>query len=470
MRLVKPNVLVIVLDALRAQNLSLYGHSRPTSPQIDELAEESVVFERSISPSGTTIDSTASLFSGRYPMEHQSGKQRTYAAGGPTLPEFLSEHGYETSVIAANPFISPSFGFDAGVDEFSATSHQFEQGMNVRRFFDQTKNLPPWRRYAKFFRASIDRDFPWHVGNALHFKYGLFYDDDDGARTGTRSVEEFVDDADGPWFSYLHLTETHMNSSDAYPYAVPDDYRFEFVDSVPESDQFRTRTTDVDYDVETQERHERLYDGAIRYLDERVGQLLESLRGGDDWEDTIVVLTSDHGECLGEHDLLGHGNLYEPGVHVPLVVKPPASADVDTGRVEERVSTISLYRTIADIVGDAPDRVRGEDLFDEPGSERVLTQDFSSTWSWSEYETDESGVSATYDDELKLIASEEREELYLVPEGEGVEQPHDDPSAKHRLRSALDDCLAELDAADERESGDISAETSDRLRELGYIE
>lgn len=466
----KPNVLVVVLDALRARNLSCYGHHRPTSPRIDELASESVVFERAISPSGTTIDSTASLFSGRYPIEHQSGRQRAYGAGEPTLPQHLSEQGYETAVVSANPFITPWFGFDTGVDMFSATSHRFERGMNVREFFDRTKHLPAWRRYAAFLRESLDFDFPWHVGNALHFKYGLYDEGDDGARTGLNEVTRFVDDTDSPWFSYAHLTETHMNSADAYPYAVPGEYRFEFVDERPDSERFRTRTTDVDYDEETQELHERLYDGAIKYLDTQLGRLFDALRDRGDWEDTLVVITSDHGECLGEHGLLGHGNLREPGVHVPLIVKPPAEADISPDRVHRRVNTISLFRTIASLCGNVPERPRGENLFDSSDDEHVLTQDFSSTWDWSEYETEEGGISAIYDGSYKLIASDLREELYVVDEQDGREERVRDEAETARLRSLLDDLLSELDVADETGAGEVSGETSERLRELGYLE
>lgn len=469
----RPNVLVVVLDALRAENVSWYGHDRPTTPTIDDVAAESVVFDRAVSPAATTLDSVASMFTGEYPVEHQSGRVGEVNARRTLLTDRLSAAGYITGMVTCNPFLAPAFGFSA--DRFHPVMHAFEDGVSVRRFFSRTKDLPVHQRYLKFLRESLDRNFPAHVGNALQFKFGLFEGDDDGAAKATDHAESFVRDQSAPWFLYVHYTETHMNKADELPYAVPAGDRFRFLDADDVPD-LQTQGGEVDYTDRERDVHERLYDAAVRYLDGQVARLRAALEATDQWDDTLVVVTADHGELLGEHGRIGHGSVYEPGLHVPLVVKHPDSAA--TGRVQERVETLWLYWSLVKLAGKDPDDAPEIDLVGEgvPDSSAVpdvtLAQDCTGTWEWSRY--DGSGdIHVIYEDEVKLIERRPTEELYDLRRDpdELTDRAADDPETVTRLRNRLDERLSGMRDPPEADAHvEFAADTEERLRNLGYID
>lgn len=466
-----PNVLVVVFDAARASNFSCYGHERPTTPTTDALADSGTLFRRAVSPSGVTFDSVTSLFSGRHPIEHKSGKVTEVNTSVPLLAEFLSDRGYRTAAATSSPSTTPAFGFGRGFDEFFDVTHQFKDGLHVRRFFDETKHLPARTRYAKFLRASLDRHFFSHLGNALRFKFGFIRSGDDGGRKVTNRSMEFIRDSATPWFLYVHYTETHMNSVDDVPYSLPGDRLFEFVSGSVDTEKLVTRSSEVDYDADIADVHERMYDAAIRYLDDLTGELVDTLADQGELENTIVVVTADHGEAIGEHGFLGHGRLYEPILHVPLVIRGPGIGD---GERDTRVNTIGLYRTLAEIVDQAPDHVRGPNLLDSSTYEdAVLVQDYSDTWEWSRYGGKQSGQNALYLDGWKYVITAEGELLYRIEEdpSERTDLADERPAKRDELRSALTSQLDELSQADPESARHEFDETTERrLQELGYLE
>jgi arylsulfatase A-like enzyme len=465
-----PNVCVVVFDAARASNFSCYGHERETTPTTDDLAADGSVYRRAVSPSGVTFDSVTSLFSGLYPGEHQSGAATRVNTDVQLLAEYLSAHGYRTAAATSSPSTTPAFGFGRGFDRYHDVVHGYEGGMNVKEFFDRTKELSTARRYLRFLREAADRNVLSHVGNALRFKYG-FRTGDDGGRAVTDRSAEFVRDSDRPWFLYVHYTETHMNSVDDLPYSLPGDRAFRYTDGEVDPSRLTTRTAEVEYDAETADTHERLYDAAISYLDELTGDLVDAIRETGEFEDTILVVTADHGECIGEHGFLGHGRLHEPILHVPLVVRGPGVPDRD---VEERVNTVSLYRTVASVVGDPPDHVRGTDLLGpDPGEETTLVQDYSDTWEWSRHGGKRTGQNAVYRDEVKYVVTEEGEALYdlRADPGETEDLADDRPDLAEEMRAALRARLDEIDEADPGASaGEFDDSVESRLRDMGYLE
>lgn len=470
----RPNVCVLVLDAVQAAHLSCYGHERETTPFLDSLAEEAALFERAVSPSGVTVDSVGSFFTGLYPGEHRAGNTGSLDADVPHLPAHLRARGYRTGAVTCNPFLTPAFGFGDGVDEFDPITVRFDRGMNVREFFTETSDLSRPHRYLEFLRESLDRDFPWHVGNALQFRFGLFEGADDGAAMATDSSLSFVEGSDGPWFLYTHYTETHMTKRGRFPYTIPPAARREFLpEGVPEDVTLRDAGPRADYDERTLDVHQRLYDGAIRYLDGHVRRIVEGLRERGEWADTLLIVTADHGECVGEKGLLGHGLLYEPGVHVPLLIRTPEWMEAPTADTGERVSTVGLYRTVAAAAtGEAPDHARGVDLRRESESE-TLVQEYSNTWDWSRYGGLSSGEMAFYREERKLLELESGPELYDL--GSDPEEAEDlaetRPDLREELRDALESRLGELDLVVGGEMDrDFDSETEKRLRDLGYID
>jgi arylsulfatase A-like enzyme len=466
----QPNVCIVVLDAVRAQNLSRYGHTRETTPNIDALATDGVVFSSAVSPAPVTLDSTASLFTGLYPGEHGAGENGRIVTAVPQLPELLADAGYATGAVTTNPFITPGFGFERGVDEFVSLEHRFPKGVNMRQFFNEHKELPSSRMYFEFLKRSLDRHFVSHVGNALQFKFDLFSRADNGANETTKNTTAFVREHDDPWFLYAHYSETHMKNVEHW-YAVPEADKYRYVDrDVVEATPI-ARNPEGAYDDEQRDVHERLYDGALRYLDRHVGDVVDELKANGVYDDTLLVVTADHGECLGEHGVVGHGQLYEEGVHVPLVVKPPAGAGVSLDDRGDRVNTLGLYATITDLVDgvSTPAHASVPSVFESDSP--VLVQDYSDSWSWSSYETELDGKHALYEDALKLWKRGPDVDLYDLDADPGeTSNVFEDHDRGEELHDALEEILEGFGDRDPaREDIDLDGRTSAQLEDLGYL-
>jgi arylsulfatase A-like enzyme len=469
------NICLVVLDAVQARYLSAYGHDRQTSPTVEALLDEdgAARFDRAVSPSGTTVDSVGSIMSGLYPIEHRTGNRGGLKTASRTLPEFLSEHGYRTGMVTCNPFLTPWFNFDRGVDSFNAVTHRFADGINVQQFFDDHRDLPQYRRYLAFLREAVGPNLLANVGNGLQWKFGLFEGTDDGAEVATDWANEFVGGST-PWFCYVHFTETHMTTRGEYPYTIPEQAQRRFLpDGIPPGMELKDTGPKADYTDEQLHVHRRLYEGAIWYLDRQFARLRDRLKSVGEWDDTLVVVTADHGECVGEDNRLGHGTLYEPGIRIPLVVKPPADGSTpDAGDMPTtaRTNLLGIYRTIARSLGDEPAHVRGPDLFNEaPPS--VMAQKFSSTWEWSRYADDTDPWIAYYRDGVKLLQQGDRREAY---EMDGAWTEGEQLTDDAKINELADALAAELDALDAADASDgeldVDEETEQRLRELGYVE
>lgn len=466
----KPNVCVVVLDAVRASNLSCYGHSRPTSPNIDAIASESIVFDRAVSPAATTLDTVSSYFSGLYPAEHQSGYNGSLAVDVPHLPELFSREGYHTGAATTNPFITPGFGFEKGVDEFYSAEHRFKDGINVRKFFDKTKHLPAYQIYLRFLPAALNRNLLSNIGNALQFRFDLFTQDDQGAKETTARAAEFVSQDEDPWFLYLHYSEAHMKNTD-HLYKLPGDQLYQFVDEADVDAVELQRSDGEHYGAEARDVHERLYDATIRYLDQHVGRVVKELQRNDQWEDTLFIVTADHGECLGENGQIGHGTLYEPGVHVPLILKPPAEMELTAENEDARVNTLGLFRTLADVIGAEAAHASVDSVLDEQ-DEQILLQDYCATWDWSSYGVEDTpGQHALYEDEMKLIQRGDERELYDLRADPDERNPLSmDADVLNRLSDLLETRLDELEREPEDPAGfDVDDATASRLEDLGYL-
>lgn len=118
------NVCLVVPDAVDTANMSCYGHRRQTTPNIDDIAEESLVFEQAFAPSTVTLDSTSSLFTEQYPAANQAGPQEILSTSVPQFPEIFNPAGYRTGAMTTNPVITPEFVFERWVDHFHSVEHR----------------------------------------------------------------------------------------------------------------------------------------------------------------------------------------------------------------------------------------------------------------------------------------------------------------------------------------------------------
>jgi arylsulfatase A-like enzyme len=271
----KPNVLLIVVDTLRSDHLGSYGYQRQTSPLFDRLADESVLFEQAISSSSWTLPATASILTGLYPTQHGVADGRPLALELETLAERAQAAGMTTFGVSANPIVGKAEGFDQG----------HEQWVHL----------------------------PWGRGSAVQ---DLVH-------------QLLAENAPYRWFGYVHFIDPHD------PYEAPEPFASHFdsggsnrladkaafaaaVDAV----NFGKGEADVDESDLTYLR--AAYDGEILYWDTQLGRLLTALDGLGLRDETVVIVTSDHGEEFLEHGRLKHGpHLYEESIRVPLLVHAP---------------------------------------------------------------------------------------------------------------------------------------------------
>jgi arylsulfatase A-like enzyme len=282
-------VIVYLIDALRADHLGLYGYPRATSPEIDQLATESVVFDAAYAQASWTRPSVGSLFTGRLPSRHgavrRSHRLRPDVA---TLSEVFRDAGYRTAAFFTNPNLLSDFGFDRGFD-----------------------------KYVDIASVGIEAD-----ADEVH-----------------TAVLEHLDTPAWPQFLYVHTIEPHA------PYTPPPPFQKRFIgEHVPAPD-------DVERPPEARLVLD-LYDGEIAYADHALGGFLDALRERGLYDDSLFVLLSDHGEEFLEHGNIRHGlTLFEEQIHIPLLVRFP-HARWGGRRVREPVRVVDILPALVDLLGE----------------------------------------------------------------------------------------------------------------------
>jgi arylsulfatase A-like enzyme len=330
-----PNVLLLILDTVRAKSLGLYGYSKPTTPMLEAFARDGVRFDRAIAPAPWTLPSHATIFTGRQPHELTADWRRPLDGSFPTLAEFLGSRGYATAGFVANMGYC---GWESGLDR--GFQHYEDQPASVRQFILESSlarwviDLPLVRRLA-----GSDENFVRKTAADVNQSFLSWLD----ARA----------DSSRPFFAFLNYYDAHA------PYMPPEPYRSAFATGSPRGGVSPLHRWNSDPfgpvpppDVIRMERE--AYEGAIAYLDAEIGRLVDRLAGDGMLENTLVIITSDHGEEFGEHAVFDHGNsLYMEGLHVPLAMR---FADLPPGAVVERpVSLRDLPATVVDLLGLADD-------------------------------------------------------------------------------------------------------------------
>jgi len=369
----RPNVIVILVDTLRADHLSCYGYGRPTSPGIDRIAEHGVLYENAISPAAWTPPAHASLFTGTYPSRH--GVERSRLVLSPELsplPEVLQSNGYRTFGVSSNYWLSRETRFDRGFDEFihswqllqtDATNIPLQRQQRQQDLGLDT--LEAHRTNQGLLHASSNLVNKLFEQTTRKFLRKRFHAYDDGAWRVNQVVKRWVPTwqrLQDPFFAFIHYMEPHIR------YGAPgrfyaqhmlpgvDARRIDRVNQNP----WRYISGEVPMDEEDFAILSSLYDGEISYVDHKVSQLHGLLRDQGLLDDTVLVITSDHGENLGEHDLMDHQYcLYDTLLHVPLIVCfPPEFSAGD--RVTQQVQTLDLFPTILQLAGIRDDSAWGQ--------------------------------------------------------------------------------------------------------------
>jgi len=322
-----PNILVIVIDALRADHLSSYGYSRATSPNIDRLAAEGVLFERAFSTASYTLPSHASILTGLYPRQHGVEWLTSKAISNPAFPtlgEVLQRRGYRTAAFSGNTF-------------WFAREHGFGRGFH--HFEDYFHNVTDM-----FMRTSYGRMLTRFVMPRLGY-------DDIAARKHATDTNPAVlswlgkDDAN-PFFVFINYMDVHD------PYLPPQPYRSKFSKN-PEPGGLINWQLHMPSNLTADQLQSETdaYDGAIAYVDDQIDVLLKGLQQRQSSRPLLVVITSDHGEEFKEHGNLAHGHtLYRETIHVPLIFWQPGRVPQGL-RVSLPVSNSEIASTITEFLG-----------------------------------------------------------------------------------------------------------------------
>lgn len=414
----KPPVILLTLDSLRADRLSVYNPSLSTSGHLAKFARDCLVFERCIAPSSWTMPSYASLFTGLYLSEHKCDLWFTETPAIPegcsTLAEIFKDNGYTTAAVFSNPLLnSRGMGFSRGFQIFDCIESIGKQ---------QKLAFKPLLCVASFF-------------SNVYTKTTLAYKRADDINTMSMRIIDSMGNA--PFFLCSNYMDTHV------PYLPPRpfDSRFSYeqyprlqgltsffttirnIRDESTAQAFFQSDEKTSWDAFVQSQ----YDGAIAYLDDNLGMLFAYLKQKGLYDRAFIIVTADHGEMLGEHNQYEHRReLYEEVVHIPLMIKFPFNSRV--GRENRLINLTDMFSTILHICnlpiprgvsavpfGGKRSVVSG--FFSDPvGEQRIL---YDELYKYTEYNADNEAYpqkTALYDlaanpEETENIAEKEPERL-----------------------------------------------------------
>jgi len=338
----KPNVILVVMDTVRADHTSLYGYQRDTTPFLKELAKEATVYSHSLAVADMTLPTHATIFTGLYPRTHGAYfAPPTQPLGRPlaerftTMAEILKDHGYRTMALVANAaYLTPEMGLAQGFEVYDWRVPAVMEGSvwnphlrnTVSQLFDR-------------FVSPLDLDLSVRRAGEIN-------------ADADRLLAELGKD-DGPYFLFLNYMDAHT------PYSPPEPFRSAY----PCSDRALvsnihlqrvvTGVVSGKRAVNQQERQclESQYDAGIAYIDAQVRRFVDSLKARGQYENTLLIVTGDHGEALGNRNQVGHGgvSVYQEEIGVPLLVKYPGRNGGQ--RDESFVSQVDMLPTVLDIAG-----------------------------------------------------------------------------------------------------------------------
>ena len=329
-----PNVILIIVDTLRADHLSCYHYQRLTSPNLDQLASKGVLFENAIATASWTLPSHASMFTGLYPNQHRA--QRLGDRLGtdvPIISEQLERAGYRTGAFSGSSFFTPRQGLSRGFSEFDDFSFSPTQA------FIQIHYISALIRVMRMI-AWVDKKM--EQSSAININ---------------ESVMRWIDDTQRPFFLVVNYYEVHD------PNWTPQPWRQRFSASQRSEKRISDASMSTVSEVTPQiQKKIDEYDGAIAYVDNHMQMLINELSRRRFMDNTLLIVTADHGEGLGEHGLLIHGTaLYYPLIHVPLIFYWPEHLPAGV-RIKRPVSIKDIPATILGLLGASHSQLPGKSL------------------------------------------------------------------------------------------------------------
>ncbi len=468
----RPNVLIVVMDAARARNFSCYGYERKTTPVIDEIASQGVLYEQCISSASWTLPSMSSLFTGLYGSQHGTNFRHQFLERDhATIAEVLSNEGYQTTLFATVEWVSKTFGLARGFEH--ATS--YVGGVPwMRKIFKKTTKIEKLWRLGK-----------WYLLGPKHGKYTYTVSQDVRRWFNTQYQK------DKPYFAVMHFGDPH------WPwFHHPQHSWIEGKRRPPRlyaPDGHKYMAGELELSEEDSQMMMDFYDGEISFLDHQMGKIFDMMKQGGYLDNTILIILADHGEQLTEHQLIGHGfSVYEDVLHVPFIVHHPEYFSGGE-RVKEAVQNVDVFPTLIELLNldkeKIPNHMLGRSLLPEKVranprpftvSERLapslkrfrrVVPHFDTTPMERHMRAlrEVNGNGPGY----KLIwGSDGRHELFNLAEdlGENENLAERDPEKLQEMLDKLADWMATFEMADFGElETHIDEALTQRLQELGYL-
>jgi arylsulfatase A-like enzyme len=440
-----PNVLLIMVDTLRADHLSCYGGSPVQTPHIDQLATGGLRYANTFSQASWTRPSVATILTGLYPSSHGAvHKADRLPDRVDTLAEMLQRGGYRTVGFANNANVSAAFNFQQGFDEYHYLAPDF--------FFGASEAASQLAVYSGL--RLVRERFLSHYVDVHHYYQP--------AEVVTATVRDWLDHrppGKEPLFLFVHYMDPHD------PYFVH-----------PFNGEGYARVANPNPPAELAEKLHRIYAGEVAYLDEHLGVLFDDLRKRGLWDQTLVVLTGDHGEEFHEHGGWWHGTtLYDEQVHVPLLVKP--ARYTGPGKVVEELATsLDITPTVlASARLPLPGALQGHPLPLDGGIPSARQSVFA------EEDLEGNVLQAVRTRESKLISANPGNPRGLAPEelydltrdpGEHTNTVATAPAQAEMMRAELGKSVlqARAHAGATEQAGAEAAGQHERLKALGYVD
>jgi arylsulfatase A-like enzyme len=434
------NVVLVSIDTLRHDHLGCYGYPRDTSPAIDRLAREGVLFETAVSSTTWTLPAHVALLTSLPDVVHGVLWDTDAIDGNRvTLTEILRDNGYRTGGVFTGPYLLPRFGFEQGFDSYiDATLYDKKlAGSDVLVASKRGRTTP----------GAMDK------------------------------VEEWLEqEQDKPFFLFIHLFDAHPDFDPPAPYDTMFDP--DYTGKVSGKGVFHNEHINKSMDPRDLDHLVALYDGEIRFVDDAgITRLVSALTERKLIKRTLIIITSDHGEEFFEHGEFGHRlNLYDTTLRIPLIIWRPGLVPSGTA-VKEQVRIIDVMPTILDLLG-LP--LGGEELGQ---SLRPLMEGRGRVDARPAYAVLIGGsinLEALRADAYKLVLNYKTKEraLYDLANDPGESRPMTDPSAREfraamerygSMRQALSSYRESIPQG-ESEAPPLDAETRERLKSLGYFD
>ena len=475
----RPNILLIVLDTARASHV----YNPDVMPHLNEFSQEGVKYTNAFTTGPWSLPSHASLFTGQYTADHQThANSQQFTPDVEPLASRLNASGYDTVAFSNNVWISPSFGFDQGFDEFHMGWEVFSGGADIASIAKEHSTTA--NRVKALSSELLSPDIFKTAINAVYTKYlRKLYDS--GAWLTNRRAKQWVDESprgEEPFFMFINYLEPHLEYNPPSKYieeVTPEGANPPSAEDVNQ-DAWAYLTDEVEMSAEDFDDLETLYNAELRYLDERIKQLFDYLSEKGVLDDTLVVVTGDHGENIGDYGLMDHQYcLHDTLLNVPLIVRYPET--IEPAVRDDLVELRELYPSLLEVANEGPsttfpltdedrDAVFSEYWVPQPAMETLENRFGNLSEEVLKYDR---GLQAIRTKEWKYVeGTDGSQRLYDVRDQtvnkSEIASEHQDVVNKlqDRLRTQLDPIsLADDDTTDEMET-----DVEQRLEDLGYLQ